>query len=157
MTHIRSHLLAAFAVAGLFTSAPAFAQASGCQEGQKIMAERQSLSDQLAKLTQKGKKQLDARSACTIFTKLSANGEVVQKWMTDNKDWCQIPDQAIQGLAQQHKQVQKVRGEACQAAAKVAEMEKRAKQQAQQAQQGGLAGKLGGGLTGTMSIPKGAL
>ncbi|MBD2747038.1 hypothetical protein IC232_10090 [Microvirga sp. BT688] len=156
MTHIRSHLLAAVAVAGFFMSAPAFAQSSACQDGQKIMAERRSLSDQIGKLSQGGKK-IDARSACTIFTKLAANGEAGQKWMTDNKDWCQIPDQALEGFAQQHKQIQKVKGEACGAAAKMAEMEKRAKQQAQQAQQGGLAGKMGGGLTGTLSVPKGAL
>jgi hypothetical protein len=37
----------------------------------------------------------------------------------------------------------------------MAEMEKRAKQQ--QTQQGGPAGKMGGGLTGTLSVPKGAL
>lgn len=154
MTHIRSHILAAFAVASIFVTAPAFAQVSGCQEGQKFLAERRSLSEQFAKLTQGGKK-IDARSACSIFTKLVANGEVGQKWMTSNKDWCQIPDQAIQDLTQAHKQIQKVKGEACQAAAKMAEMEKRAKQQ--QTQQGGIAGKMGGGLTGTLSIPKGAL
>lgn len=157
MTHIRSYLLTAFAVAGFIVSTPAFAQVSGCQEGQKIIAERRSLSEQFAKLTQGGKK-IDARSACSLFTKLTANGEVGQKWMTDNKDWCQIPDQALQDLSQAHKQVQKVKGEACQAAAKMAEMEKRAKQQAQQAQQGGgLKSKMGGGLTGTLSVPKGAL
>ena len=49
---------------------------------------------------------------------------------------------------------QQFKGQACGAAAKMAEMEKRAKQQAQQ---GGAAGKMGGGLTGTLSIPKGAL
>jgi hypothetical protein len=156
MTRFRLHLLAALAVAGYFVSAPAFAQVSGCQEGQKIIAERRSLSEQFAKLTQGGKK-IDARSACSLFTKLATNGEVGQKWMTENKDWCQIPDQALQELAQAHKQVTKVKGDACQAAAKMAEMEKRAKQQAQQAQQGGMAGKMGGGLTGTLSVPKGAL
>ena len=52
MTHIRSHLLAAFAAAGLVMSAaPALAQASGCEAGQKILAERNSLGVQLNKLT----------------------------------------------------------------------------------------------------------
>jgi hypothetical protein len=158
MTHIRSHLLAAFAVAGIFTTAPAFAQSSACQEGQKILQERQNLIQQINKLGEGKKKQVDPRTACTIFSKLVVNGTVGQKWMTDNKDWCQIPDQVVEGFSKDHKRSQEIKGQACGAAAKMAEMEKRAKQQAQQQQQqGGLAGKMGGGLTGTLSVPKGAL
>ena len=77
--------------------------------------------------------------------------------MTANKDWCQVPDQLIQSFSEDHKRSQQFKGQACGAAAKMAEMEKRAKQQAQQQQQGGPAGKMGGGLTGTLSVPKGAL
>lgn len=158
MAHIRLHLLAAFAVAGIFMSAPALAQSSACQEGQKILQERQGIVQQINKLTDGGKKkQMDPRSACTVFSKLVTNGDAGQKWMTDNKDWCQIPDQVVEGFSKDHKRSQEIKGQACQAAAKMAEMEKRAKQQAQQAQQGGMAGKMGGGLTGTLSIPKGAL
>jgi hypothetical protein len=156
MTHIRSHILAAFAVAGIFVTAPAFAQSSACQEGQKILQERQGLIQQINKLTSSGKnKQIDPRAACSIFTKLVTNGTAGQKWMTDNKDWCQIPDQLVQSFAEDHKRSQQFKGQACGAAAKMAEMEKRAKQQ--QTQQGGIAGKMGGGLTGTLTVPKGAL
>ncbi|MBB4040089.1 adenine-specific DNA methylase [Microvirga flocculans] len=158
MTCIRSHLLVALAAVGIVMSAPAFAQSSACQEGQKILEERQGLIQQINKLTDGGKnKQIDPRAACTIFSKLVVNGNAGQKWMTDNKDWCQIPDQVVEGFTKDHQRSQQFKGQACQAAAKMAEMEKRAKQQAQQAQQGGIAGKMGGGLTGTMSIPKGAL
>ncbi|WP_201837214.1 hypothetical protein [Microvirga zambiensis] len=159
MTHTRSHLLAALTVTGLFfATAPAFAQASGCQEGQKILQERQSLIQQINKLTDGGKnKQIDPRAACTVFSKLVTNGSAGEKWMTDNKDWCQVPDQLIQSFAADHKRSQQFKGQACGAAAKMAEMEKRAKQQAQQQQQGGPASKMGGGLTGTLSVPKGAL
>ena len=162
MTHIRSHLMAAFAAAGIImTAAPAFAQATGCEAGQKILAERNSLGQQLSKIT-KGdgkKKQIDARAACPLFTKLVANGETGLKWMTDNKDWCQIPDQALEQFSEAHKQIQTVKTQACQAAAKMNEMEKKAKQAAQQQQQqGGGRGLLGGGgLTGAYSMPKGAL
>jgi len=163
MMHIRSHLLSAFAVAGLFMGADAMgsaarAQASSCADGQKIIAERRSLGEQFQKLSNGGKdKKLDPRAACGLFTKLAANGDAGVKWMTENKDWCQIPDKVFEDFTAEHKRIQTVKGQACQAAAKMAEMEKRAKQQAQQAQQGGLAGKMGGGLTGTLSIPKGAL
>ncbi len=158
MAHIRTHLMAALAVAGIFATAPAFAQSSACQEGQKILQERQNLIQQINKLSAGKKKQVDPRAACTVFSKLVVNGNAGQKWMTDNKDWCQVPDQVIEGFNKDHQRSQQFKGQACQAAAKMAEMEKRAKQQAQQAQQGGgLANKLGGGLTGTLSIPKGAL
>ena len=158
MTHFRSHLLAAFAVAGFFMSAPASAQSSACQDGQKILQERQGLIQQVNKLTEGGKKkQIDPRAACSIFTKLVANGNAGEKWMTENKDWCQIPDQVVENFGQDHKRAQDFKGQACGAAAKMAEMEKRAKQQAQQAQKGGMGNKMGGGLTGTLSVPKGAL
>jgi hypothetical protein len=159
MTHIRLHLLAALAVAGVFMSAPAFAQSSACQDGQKILMERQGLIQQFNKLTNGGKnKQIDPRAACTIFSKLVVNGNAGEKWMTDNKDWCQVPDQVVENFSKDQKRTQDLKGQACGAAAKMAEMEKRAKQQA--AQQGAAGGGRpfgGGGLTGTLSVPKGAL
>ena len=50
--------------------------------------------------------------------------------MSANKDWCQVPDQLIQSFAEDHKRSQQFKGQACGAAAKMAEMEKQAKQQA---------------------------
>ena len=50
MTHIRSLLTAAFAAAGVFAAAPAFAQASNCQDAQKFLGERQSIIQQLGVL-----------------------------------------------------------------------------------------------------------
>jgi hypothetical protein len=145
--------MAALAAAGMFMTAPAFAQSSSCQDGQKILLERQDLIKQVNALTGGGKKkQIDPRAACTVFSKLVTNGASGVKWMTTNKDWCQIPDQVVQNFEQDHKRAQTFKGQACGAAAKMAEMEKKAKQQAQQ---GG--GRIGGGLTGTLSVPKGAL
>lgn len=159
MTYIRPYLMAALAAAGMLMTAPAFAQSSPCQDGQKILIERQGLIKQISALTgggEKGKKkQIDPRAACSIFTKLVTNGNAGTKWMTDNKDWCQIPDQVVQNFDQDHKKAQEFKGQACGAAAKLAEMEKKAKQAAQQQQQGGP--RMGGGLTGTLSVPKGAL
>jgi hypothetical protein len=156
MTHIRPTLMAALAAVGIFASAPAFAQSSACQDGQKILLERQDLIKQVSKLTGDGKKkQIDPRAACTVFGKLVTNGDAGMKWMTTNKDWCQVPDQVLENFQQDHKRAQTFKSQACDAAAKMAAAEKRAKQQAQQQQQGG--GRLGGGLTGTLSVPKGAL
>jgi hypothetical protein len=143
MTHIRSHLTAAVAAAGIFMAAPALAQSSNCQDAQKFLTERQSLK----------KKQIDPRAACGIFTKLVTNGDAGVKWITANKDWCQVPDQFAQSFTEDHKRAMNMKGQACSAAAKMAQMEKQAKQQQQQGN--GLLG--GGGLTGTYTMPKGAL
>lgn len=155
MTHIRPHLTAALAAAGIFIAAPAFAQSSSCQDGQKILNERQSIIQQINKLSDGGKKkQLDPRAACTIFGKLATNGDAGVKWIDANKDWCQVPEQFAQNFKQDHARAVEMKGKACQAAAKMAEMEKKAAQ-AQKQGGGGLLG--GGGLTGTYTMPKGAL
>ena len=135
-----------------FLAGSAFAQVSGCQEGQKIIAERRSLSEQFAKLTQ-GKE--DRRAL-----RLLALHQVQHQWPSrpemDDREQGLVPDpRSGAARARDHKQVTKVKGDACQAAAKMAEMESvLSKQQAQQSQQGGMAGKMGGGLTGTLSVPK---
>lgn len=152
MTHFRSLLTAAVAAAGIVAAAPALAQ-SECQEAQKFLQERQSLIQQINKLGGEGKKkQIDPRAACSVFTKLVNNGNTGVKWLEANKAWCQVPDQFAQSFEEDHKRAVSMKGQACAAAAKMAEMEKKAKQ----AQQGsGLLG--GGGLTGTYRIPQGAL
>lgn len=135
-------------------AAPAFAQASGCGDAQKFLSERQSLIQQINKLGGNGKKkQIDPRAACGIFTKLVSNGSVGLKWLESNKTWCQVPDQFAQSFEEDHKRAVDMKGKACAAAAKMAEMEKQAKKGQQQG--GGLLG--GGGLTGTYTMPKGAL
>ena len=127
------------------------ASAQVCQEGAKLIQERQSIVQQLNKAGGKDRK-LDPRMACGTFGKLLANGEQSLKWLDTNKDWCQIPDQVVENLKQEHTKVKEIRGQACQAAAKLTQMEKQARQQQQQ---GG--NPFGGGLTGQYKIPQGAL
>ena len=152
MPHVpspRSLTLAALVGCALVaTVAPAAAQV--CQEGAKFIKERQEIVQQLNKAGGKDRK-LDPRMACGSFGKLVANGEQSLKWLESNKDWCQIPDQVVTNLQQEHTKVKEIRGQACQAAAKVAEMEKQARQQ----KQGG--NPFAGGLTGQYKIPQGAL
>jgi hypothetical protein len=137
--------------AGLFVSSmPVAAQSSACQELGPQLAERKSLVEAISKLGGKNKK-MDAKAACAAFGKLVANGNSTLKWAEANKDWCQIPDQFIQGIKTDHEKVTKIRGQACTAAARQAEMEKKAAS----GQGGGLMG--GGGLEGSFKIPQGAL
>ena len=78
------------------------------------------------------------------------------KWLTANKDWCQVPDQFATGFTEDHKRAVDMKGKACAAAAKVdADGKAGAAGSAERRRCGGLLG--GGGLTGSYTMPKGAL
>jgi hypothetical protein len=157
-THAQSSLTARLARAGFVAAAlplvlPALgasAQAS-CADMQTHLTERRDLVGSIQAMTAGGKK-MDAKAACTVFGKLVANGTTTLKWAETNKDWCQVPDQFVQGLKADHDRVVKMRGRACSYAAKQVEMEKKG---AAGGQGGGMFG--GGGLEGTYRIPQGAL
>jgi hypothetical protein len=158
MMNARIRTAAALATFSLFAAAaPAYAQSSDCQQAQKILGERQGLIQKLQSMGGKGKKkQLDPRSACTVFTQLVSNGNTGIKWMDANKDWCQVPDNFVQSFKQDHGNAVEMRGKACAAAAKMAQMEKQAREA--QKNGGGGNGLLGGGgLTGSYKMPQGAL
>jgi hypothetical protein len=131
---------------------PAAAQSAECQELTKHLTDRRSLVETIQKLGGKDKK-MDPKAACSAFGKLAANGTTTLKWAESNKDWCQVPDQFIQGIRTDHEKVVKLRGQACGVAAKQAEMEKKGRSQGDGP--GGLLG--GGGLEGSYKIPQGAL
>ena len=149
----------AFAGLVLLGSGSALAQSAACQKGGEMLNERQKLVAQLTALGNNKKKQVDPRTACGLFGKLVSNGNTVIKWLDANKEWCSIPDGFVQNIKADNAKAAEFRGQACGAAAKMAEMEKQARIQAQQAQGGGpLPGPLGGpGLTGEYKIPQGAL
>jgi hypothetical protein len=157
-THAQSALKARLARAGFVAAAlplilPALvseARAS-CTDMQTHLLERKNLVGSIQAMTQGGKK-LDPKAACTVFGKLVANGTATLKWAESNKDWCQVPDNFVEGLKADHERVVKMRGRACMFAAKQAEMEKKG---GSGGQGGGLLG--GGGLEGTYRIPQGAL
>jgi hypothetical protein len=145
---LRTPIVAALVAGGaLLAAAPASAQTSGCQDGQKLMAQRQSLMEQLNKSAGKDKK-LDPRAACSTFGKLGTNNEAIVKWMEANKDWCQIPDAALANFKDEQTKLKELRGQACKVAAQVTQMEKQARQGAN---------PFAGGLTGEYKIPQGAL
>jgi hypothetical protein len=146
---------AGIALAALMGLGPVQAQSSGCQELGAHLTERKSLVDAIQKLSSGKDKKMDPKAACAAFGKLVANGTTTLKWAETNKDWCQVPDQFIEGIKADHEKVSKIRSQACSVAAKVIEMEKKA---ASGQGAGGPAGLLGGeGLEGSFKIPKGAL
>ena len=157
-THAQSAHRARLARAGLVAAIlpliiPALApqaRASSCQELQTHLTERRDLVSAVQAMTAGGKK-MDPKAACNAFGKLATNGTTTLKWADSNKEWCQIPENFVQGLKADHDRVVTMRKRACEFASKQAEMEKKARD----GQGGGLMG--GGGLEGTYRIPQGAL
>jgi hypothetical protein len=140
-------VVAAFGVAPVFP-AVAFAQSASCSEIQTFLVQRKTIA---GSLTVKKGQQMDAGFACAGFGKLVANGNALIKWVDANKDWCQIPDNFVTGIKEDHGRATTIRAKACGVAAKQAQMEKKAKE-------GGSGGLLGGGgLEGPTRLPQGAL
>ncbi|WP_244488652.1 hypothetical protein [Bosea sp. Leaf344] len=158
MTLQRKAAVKAFAMLGLamgFTvgSETAFAQASGCEEIQKLLTQRQSI---VAKLnaSQKSKRKLTPQEACSTLGTLVSNGNAAVKFANANMDWCQIPQSFVDGLKADNEKAAGVRNQACNAVKQQAAMQKRAQQQAQGANPfGGGDAITGGGIR----IPQGAL
>jgi hypothetical protein len=143
------------AMASVIGSAPANAQASGCEKLQTLLQQRQSIVASL-NVASNSKRKLTPAQACSTLGRLVTNGSAALKFAGDNKDWCQIPDSFVDGLKADNQKAAGVRNQACNAVKQQAQMMKRAQQQAQQ----GGANPFGGGdaLTGGgMRIPQGAL
>lgn len=143
------------AAAVFIDASPAHAQASGCEELQKLLKERQTIVASL-NASQKAKRKLTPQQACGTLGKLVSNGNAAVKFATDNQDWCQIPASFIDGMKADNEKAGGIRTQACNAVKQQAEMMRRAQRQAQQRANnpfGGADAITGGG----MRIPQGAL
>jgi hypothetical protein len=110
--------LAVSAVAFL-GSAPAQAQSSTCQTGfQGVMAPRQAL---LQRINGFRTKRPTAQQACSTLSQLVSAEVRMIKWMTENKDWCSIPDETIAQAKQANSQASRARGQTCTAASRQAQ------------------------------------
>ncbi|SEF58637.1 hypothetical protein SAMN04488115_101552 [Bosea lathyri] len=146
------------AAASFFDVAPANAQASGCEQMQKLLQERQSIVARLNTAT-KQKRKLTPAEACSTLGTLVNNGSATLKFASANMDWCQIPPTFIDGMKADNEKAAGIRNQACNAVKQHAAMQRKAQQQAQQQQKGG-GNPFGGGDSitgGAMRIPQGAL
>lgn len=130
------------------------AQGSNCQvDFQKMMAPRQAL---IARINGYRNKRPTADQACSTLNQLvAADGRTV-KWMTENQDWCQIPEDLINQLKGSSGQAVTSRNQACGAAkSQRAQIARARAAQARAAQQGGGGGPpaVGSGVR----LPQGAL
>ncbi len=151
---LKSLILAASVSSGAsaMMSGEAHAQASNCQtDFQKVMAPREQL---MTRINGFRTKRPTPGQACTTLGQLVAADGNVLKWMTENKDWCQIPDALLEQLQTASGQVSRSRGQACAAAKNQANQIARARAAQARAQQGG-----GGppAVGSSVRLPQGAL
>src|ERR1700720_3726672 len=120
------------AVLAFMASAPfvicGTAYAGDCNEDiGALTKKRQGIIDQLNKLAQGGKKQLDPVASCPKLRALVAVERELLAYLTKNKDWCAVPDEAFQSISASTGKSGKVANQACTVAAK---MKKAQEQQA---------------------------
>jgi len=120
---------AAFAVTALIPFVGCgTAYATDCnQDIGALTKKRQDILDQLDKLAQGGKKQLEPVAACPKLRALVAVEHELLAYLTKNKDWCAVPDEAFQNISASTGKSGKVANQACTVAAK---MKKAQEQQA---------------------------
>jgi len=104
------------------------AYASDCnQDIGALTKKRQGIIDQLNQLAQGGKKQLDPIASCPKLRALVAVERELVTYLTKNKEWCAVPDEAFQNISASTGKSGKVADQACKIAA---QMKKAQEQQA---------------------------
>lgn len=122
----RKAMLAILASATFMVHGTAYA--TDCNEDiGKLTKKRQGIIDQLNQLSGGGKKQLDPIAACPKLRALSAAEKELLAYLTKNKDWCSVPDEAFQNITASVAKSGKVASQACTVADK---MKKAQEQQA---------------------------
>jgi hypothetical protein len=134
-------LLCAFAGAGA-------AHAQSCQEDfakltQRRMAQIQALNN----LGKAGKGKMDPNAACPAAKKLVGIENEMLGYMSKNKEWCNIPDNVVDGFKQAGAKTKSFASQACAAAAKMKQMQQQQREQAAN----------GGGMGAPPKLPSGPL
>lgn len=131
--------------------APAQAQSESCQKDfQKVMEPRMAL---VQRINGFAKKRPTATQACQTLRSLRAADTRLIKWMEENKDWCQLPDELLSQAKTGTQGTIRAQNQACGAAAQQARQIRQVQQQ--QASGGGTprAPAVGSGVR----LPQGAL
>ena len=75
------------------------ARAEDCQSDvTRLSQKRQAVIDQLNHLAKGPKGQLDAEASCPKLRLLAASERELLGYLTKNKDWCAVPDEAIANI-----------------------------------------------------------
>ncbi|WP_036259834.1 hypothetical protein [Methylocapsa aurea] len=92
-----------------------------------LTKKRQGIIDQLNNLTKGPKNQLDPIASCPKLRALVAAERELVAYLTKNKDWCAVPDEALQNISTSASKTGAVANQAC---AVAAQMKKAQEQQA---------------------------
>lgn len=111
---IRFALFALPFAAGVFVAAPAQAMPASCQA--EFQQKSQQREDAVARINAFNKRRPTAQQACSAFNSLASIENRLLKWMQDNKDWCQLPDEVIKQLQDASAQTKRASGNVCTAA-----------------------------------------
>jgi hypothetical protein len=117
----------AAAAATLAFGVCSMAYAGDCNEDiGALTKKRQGIIDQLnqlAKGANGAKKQLDPIASCPKLRALVAAERELIAYLTKNKDWCAVPDQALENLSAGNANSNKIATQACTAAAQMKKMQ----------------------------------
>ena len=119
-----------------FCAAADGARAQSCQEDfQKLSQRRMAQIQALNAIGKAGKGKMDPAAACPVARKLVGVENEMAGYMVKNKEWCNIPDQVLDGFKQAAAKSRGFSAQACGAAAKMKQM---MEQQREQAASGGM-------------------
>lgn len=103
------------------------ARAQSCQEDfQKLSEKRMAHIAELNKISKATKGKLDPIATCPVARKLVASENEMVAYLQKNKEWCNIPDAALENFTQQRGRDQNLATQACAYAAKAKKMQEEA-------------------------------
>lgn len=122
----------------LLAATPAYAAQDCATDLQNLAGRREAALRNINGLVaaSHGKK-LDPEAFCARSAPLNGAEDAMIAYMVKNKDWCQIPDDAISQLRASHAKSAAFGGKACTVAAQIRKMKSQATQAQAQAAQGG--------------------
>lgn len=117
-------LIAAILVLGLIDGAFLPVRADDCQSDiANFNKKRQGAIEQLNSLAKGGKKQLDPVAACPRLKNLVSIERQLVAYLTKNKDWCNVPDEALANISASASKSETLQTQACNVAAQVKKMQ----------------------------------
>jgi methionyl-tRNA synthetase len=122
----RTTVLAAIGILPFMICGAAYATNCSDEIG-AISQKRQTIMDQLNKLAKGTQNQLDPVASCPKLRALVAAERQLVAYLTKNKDWCAVPDDALQNISATAAKSGEIANQACTIAA---QMKKAQEQQA---------------------------
>jgi len=129
MARIHSLAFSLFFVGAIVAAAPALADQSCGDDLQKLAQKREAALQSINALVAAAHgKQLDPAAFCARSAPLGPAETSMLAYMEKNKDWCQIPDAAIEQLKAAHAKSVAFAAKACNVAAQMKKMKEQAAQ-----------------------------